>query len=121
MKLDVVDAAGKKLDPIDVDDAVFGIEPNEAVVHQTLVAQLAARRSGIGRRCGPRIAGRRSAVGRGRRSGIGRRCGARIAGRRSAVGGGRRSGIGRRGLLFFLRCRYLLQRRAVQLDYHLVP
>lgn len=46
MKLDVVDAAGKKLDPIDVDDAVFGIEPNEAVVHQTLVAQLAARRSG---------------------------------------------------------------------------
>lgn len=46
MKLDVVDAAGKKLKPIDVDDAVFGIEPNEAVVHQTLVAQLAARRSG---------------------------------------------------------------------------
>ncbi|HJM75674.1 MAG TPA: 50S ribosomal protein L4 [Dehalococcoidia bacterium] len=46
MKLDLVDAAGKKLDPIDVDDAVFGIEPNEAVVHQTLVAQLAARRSG---------------------------------------------------------------------------
>jgi large subunit ribosomal protein L4 len=46
MKLDVVDAAGKKLDPIEVDDSVFGIEPNEAVVHQTLVAQLAARRSG---------------------------------------------------------------------------
>lgn len=46
MKLDVVDAAGKKLKPIEVDDAVFGIEPNEAVVHQTLVAQLAARRSG---------------------------------------------------------------------------
>ncbi|MEE8337325.1 MAG: 50S ribosomal protein L4 [Dehalococcoidia bacterium] len=46
MKLNVVDAAGKKLKPIEVDDAVFGIEPNEAVVHQTLVAQLAARRSG---------------------------------------------------------------------------
>ncbi|MDP6607183.1 MAG: 50S ribosomal protein L4 [Dehalococcoidia bacterium] len=46
MKLNVTDAAGKKLTAIDVDDAVFGIEPNEAVVHQTLVAQLAARRSG---------------------------------------------------------------------------
>jgi large subunit ribosomal protein L4 len=42
----VRDAAGKQLDPIDVDDAVFAIEPNEAVVHQTLLAQLAARRAG---------------------------------------------------------------------------
>ena len=46
MKLDVVDPSGKSLDPIEVDDAVFGIEPNRAVVHQTLLAQLAARRSG---------------------------------------------------------------------------
>ncbi len=46
MKLDVRDAAGKKLKSIDVDDAVFAIEPNEAVVHQTLLAQLAARRAG---------------------------------------------------------------------------
>jgi large subunit ribosomal protein L4 len=46
MRLDVRDAAGKQLDPIDVDDAVFAIEPNEAVVHQTLLAQLAARRAG---------------------------------------------------------------------------
>ncbi len=46
MKLNVIDAAGKKLTAIDVDDAVFGIKPNEAVVHQTLVAQLAARRAG---------------------------------------------------------------------------
>ncbi len=46
MKLQVVDAAGKAVEQIDVDGAVFGIEPNEAVVHQTLVAQLAARRSG---------------------------------------------------------------------------
>lgn len=46
MKLNVTDAAGKELTAIDVDDAVFGIEPNEAVVHQTLVAQLAARRAG---------------------------------------------------------------------------
>ena len=46
MRLDVRDAAGKKLESIDVDDAVFAIEPNEAVVHQTLLAQLAARRAG---------------------------------------------------------------------------
>ena len=46
MKLDVVDATGAAVDPIEVDDAVFDIEPNEAVVHQTLLAQLAARRAG---------------------------------------------------------------------------
>ena len=46
MELPVRNAAGKTLDPIEVDAAVFGIEPNEAVVHQTLVAQLAARRGG---------------------------------------------------------------------------
>ena len=46
MKLQVIDFAGQPTQEIDVDDAVFGIEPNEAVVHQTLLAQLAARRSG---------------------------------------------------------------------------
>lgn len=46
MKLQVKDAAGKPTQEIDVDAAVFGIEPNEAVVHQTLLAQLAARRAG---------------------------------------------------------------------------
>jgi len=46
MQLAVRDAQGADLEPIEVDDAVFGIEPNEAVVHQTLVAQLAARRGG---------------------------------------------------------------------------
>lgn len=46
MKLDVRTAAGSAASPIDVDDAVFGIEPNTAVVHQALVAQLAARRAG---------------------------------------------------------------------------
>lgn len=46
MQLAVRDAQGADLDPIEVDDAVFGIEPNAAVVHQTLVAQLAARRGG---------------------------------------------------------------------------
>jgi len=46
MKLQVVDTAGQATQQIDVEDAVFGIEPNEAVVHQTLLAQLAARRAG---------------------------------------------------------------------------
>ncbi len=46
MQLAVIDSSGAALDPIEADGAVFGIEPNTAVVHQTLVAQLAARRSG---------------------------------------------------------------------------
>ena len=46
MQLQVVDLAGQSTQQIDVEDAVFGIEPNQAVVHQTLVAQLAARRAG---------------------------------------------------------------------------
>jgi large subunit ribosomal protein L4 len=46
MKLQVLDAAGQSVEEIDADDAVFGIEPNEPVVHQTLLAQLAARRAG---------------------------------------------------------------------------
>jgi large subunit ribosomal protein L4 len=46
MKLDVVNSEGKGLDPIDADDAVFGIEPNRFVIHQALLAQLANRRAG---------------------------------------------------------------------------
>ncbi len=46
MKLQVVDLDGQATEQIDVEDAVFGIDPNTAVVHQTLVAQLAARRAG---------------------------------------------------------------------------
>jgi len=46
MKLDVRDAGGNAVDPIEVDETVFGIEPNETVVHQTLLAQLASRRAG---------------------------------------------------------------------------
>lgn len=46
MKLKVHDSAGKEVDSIDVDDAVFGIEPNAPVVHQALVAALANRRMG---------------------------------------------------------------------------
>jgi large subunit ribosomal protein L4 len=46
VKLDVRDLAGNVTGQIDADDAVFGIEPNAAVVHQTLLAQLAARHTG---------------------------------------------------------------------------
>lgn len=46
MKLSVHDLAGKEVESIEVDDAVFGITPNEPVVHQALVATLANRRAG---------------------------------------------------------------------------
>lgn len=49
MKLTVHDTAGKEVDTIDVDDAVFGIEPNESVVHQALVATRANKRVGTAR------------------------------------------------------------------------
>ena len=44
--IDVLDASGKKTSTADLDDAVFGIEPNGAVLHQVVTAQLAARRAG---------------------------------------------------------------------------
>ncbi|HVN50475.1 MAG TPA: 50S ribosomal protein L4 [Acidimicrobiales bacterium] len=40
------DAAGAEHGSLDLDDAIFGIEPNEAVMHQVVTAQLAARRAG---------------------------------------------------------------------------
>ncbi len=46
MKLDVRTASGGAATAIEVDDSVFAIEPNNGVVHQTLLAQLAARRAG---------------------------------------------------------------------------
>ena len=39
-------AAGKANGTVDLDDAVFGIEPNLSVLHQVVTAQLAARRQG---------------------------------------------------------------------------
>ncbi|HXH56464.1 50S ribosomal protein L4 [Iamia sp.] len=44
--IDVLDAAGEKTTTTDLDDAVFAITPNGAVLHQVVTAQLAARRSG---------------------------------------------------------------------------
>ena len=45
-KVDTVDAKGAKAGSVELDDAVFGIEPNVAVMHQVVTAQLAARRAG---------------------------------------------------------------------------
>jgi large subunit ribosomal protein L4 len=45
-KANVVDLSGKVLRDIDLDDRVFGIEPNAAVVHQAVVTQQANARQG---------------------------------------------------------------------------
>ena len=46
MQRDVRDLRGKVLRQIDLDDRVFGIEPNQAVVHQAVVTQQANARQG---------------------------------------------------------------------------
>jgi len=46
MQVNVVDLNGTVLRAIDVDERVFGIEPNEAVVHQAVVTQQANARQG---------------------------------------------------------------------------
>lgn len=46
MKLKVVNMAGKAAGTIEVSDAVFGLEYNEALIHQVVVAQLANKRQG---------------------------------------------------------------------------
>ena len=45
-KVDVLDMKGKKVSDIELADSVFGIEPNEAVVHSVLVNYLANQRQG---------------------------------------------------------------------------
>jgi large subunit ribosomal protein L4 len=44
--IDTKNAAGAKAGTAELDDAIFGIEPNLPVMHQVVTAQLAARRSG---------------------------------------------------------------------------
>jgi len=44
--VDVLDRSGKKVGDVDLDPAVFGIEPNAAVMHQVVVAGAAAARAG---------------------------------------------------------------------------
>ena len=45
-QITIKSAAGKDAGTIDLDDAMFGIQPNVPVMHQVVTAQLAARRSG---------------------------------------------------------------------------
>ncbi len=45
-KVDVRDQAGKQAGSVELDEAVFGIQPNVPVMHQVVTAQLAARRGG---------------------------------------------------------------------------
>lgn len=46
LKVDVIDLAGKKAGNVELDSAVFGLEPNIPLLHQVVHAQLAARRAG---------------------------------------------------------------------------
>ena len=46
MQISVYNNAGQEIDKIEVDEAIFGVQPNEAVVHQALVRQLANSRQG---------------------------------------------------------------------------
>ena len=43
-KIDVYNMEGKKVSDVELNDNVFGIEPNEAIVHSVLVNYLANRR-----------------------------------------------------------------------------
>ena len=45
-KIDVYDIQGKKVSTVDLKDEIFGIEPNEAVVHSVLVNFLANQKQG---------------------------------------------------------------------------
>ncbi|MET0727566.1 MAG: 50S ribosomal protein L4 [Acidimicrobiales bacterium] len=44
--VDTMDATGAKAGSVELDDAMFGVQPNVAVMHQVVTAQLAAKRSG---------------------------------------------------------------------------
>ena len=46
LAVDVRDLTGSKTGTIDLDPRTFGLDPNVAVMHQVVTAQLAARRSG---------------------------------------------------------------------------
>lgn len=46
MQLNVMNGEGRQVSTIDVDDAVFGIEPNVPVMHQVVVAHQSNRRAG---------------------------------------------------------------------------
>ena len=46
MKVNVLDIKAKKVGEMELNDAVFGVEYNEALIHQVVVAQLANKRQG---------------------------------------------------------------------------
>jgi len=46
VKVDVYNTTGKVVKQIEIRDDVFGVTPNEAVLHQALIRQLANRRTG---------------------------------------------------------------------------
>jgi large subunit ribosomal protein L4 len=46
LQISVYNNAGQEIDKIEVDEVVFGVKPNEALVHQALVRQLANSRQG---------------------------------------------------------------------------
>ena len=46
MQISVYNNVGQEITKIEVDEAVFGVKPNEALVHQALVRQLANSRQG---------------------------------------------------------------------------
>ncbi len=45
-KMDIIDIKGNVVGDVELSERVFGIEPNEPVVHQVVVAQLANKRQG---------------------------------------------------------------------------
>ena len=45
-KIDVLDVKGNVVGDVELSEAIFGIEPNEHVVHEVVVALLANRRQG---------------------------------------------------------------------------
>ena len=45
-KIDVYNIEGKKVSEVELKEEIFGIEPNEAVVHSVLVNFLANQRQG---------------------------------------------------------------------------
>ena len=45
-QITVKNAAGKDAGNVELDDAMFGVQPNVPLMHQVVTAQLAARRAG---------------------------------------------------------------------------
>src|SRR3989304_6130172 len=91
MKLAVRNAEGKQVRQITVDDAVFGITPNLAVLHQAFVAQRANQRRGAARTKGRRAGG---AGGARRRRGGGAAAPPARPGRAAPASPGKRRGGG---------------------------